>query len=217
MSNWDQSKFDEVLAGYLKVTSRTVPQALNNKAYFVARKALWVTHKADANKIRSELTTVSITTTETGYTYESTLAERIIWARAKREGLKLNRDQVATAAKALVGARLRSVAFIKSGWIPSIRKLEGLVKDRKGAAGSDREARQYGADKGQCIPAVEGGNNPVATIINSAKAKGDDDSALEKHGGKGLDLAFYDETQSMIEYIESKMKPDADAANLKLK
>src|SRR5436189_6455087 len=52
---WEQSGFDAALKDYIAVSRRTVPEVINRKAYFIARKSLWFTVKADAPEIRSRL------------------------------------------------------------------------------------------------------------------------------------------------------------------
>src|SRR5438105_9755152 len=71
---WDQSAFDAALKDYIAVSRRTVPEVINRKAYFIARKALWFTVKSDPGEIRSRLNR-SITverTTASGRTELST-------------------------------------------------------------------------------------------------------------------------------------------------
>jgi hypothetical protein len=223
---WDQSKFDAALAEYLKVTSRTVTDAINTKAYFIARKALYLTHKASKRAIQDSLgkiitsrrrMTTRIASLPSGRTADAPLAALIINARRGRAGQPgLHGIAMTRAIADLLNARMRSIAFLKSGWIPAIRILEGLAKDKSKAGPTDREARIYGRQKGGATPAAEG-VAPVATIINSALSRGDPGgAALAKYGGAGLEAAFAEETASMLKYLEEKMAPDAAAANAQL-
>ena len=66
--------------------------------------------------------------------------------------------------------------------------------------------------KGSARPATPG-FQLRAEIVNLASAARDHRGALIKYGSEGLDVAFQDETRSMWEYIERKMKPDAAAFN----
>ena len=47
--------FDDTLSEYLKVCTRSMTEAMNNKGYFIARAALWYTHKASAENIGDTL------------------------------------------------------------------------------------------------------------------------------------------------------------------
>ena len=235
MNDWDQSIFDATLQEYLKVCTRTVAEAINTKAYFVARAALWYTHKADAQDIGDTLgrfvSTLNLgrknkagrfTTTRTlelasAREYDAPLAAIIINARRGEKGEPgLYGAAMARAVRALIASRVRSIAFLKSGWLPAIRILSLYAKDKSGGAPTDSQARIFGQEKGSAVPAVDGGEM-IAQIINSALAKGDRGAqALAKWGGAGLETAFYNEVQSMREYIERKLAEPTAAANARL-
>jgi hypothetical protein len=232
---FDTSKFNEALREYMRVSSRTLQQAINTKAYYVARKATLYTHKADPTKIQSQLGGyIRVAhTTKTGRTVMrrklsltpsrddamAPLAALIVNKRRGSKGLPgLQGSAMAAAIRNLIAARLRSVAFIKSGWLEAIRTLASLA-DRKGQPPIDNMARQYGAAKGSATPAAAGGDVMIATILNAAVAKKGEGGfdALRRFGEAGLAMAFADEVQSMQEYIERKMQPDAERTNRKLR
>ncbi len=209
---WDQSQFNAVLIEEVKHTKRTVSQVLNTHAYFIARKALWYTHKADKSAISAQLSA------RPNYGHGDTVAEAIMIARLKEAGgyYTMSGSEFESAVRKFVGSRLRSVAFLKSGWIPAIRILETFTSTKSGAAARDSEARVYGQEKGAAYPAVAG-EVMTAKIVNDALAKGDEGGkALAKYGGAGLDTAFYDETQSMKEYTDRKLQEQFNEANKKL-
>lgn len=209
--NWDQSQFDAALTEELKHTKRTVAEALNQHAYYIARQALWHTKKADRATIQSQLTA------RPQYAEADTLAEAILIARYRaRGGWPASGADFERAIQKLIAARLRSVAFLKSGWIPAIRILESFAASKSGAAPRDSEAKVYGQEKGAAYPAVEG-EQMTARIVNSALAAGDDGGkALAKYGGAGLDTAFYAETGRIKEYIERKLAEQFAKTNEKL-
>lgn len=230
--SWDQTQFNEVLKEYLGWTKRTLAEVLNTKAYYIARKAIWYTAKASKESIGDSLGRFVSTsrTTKSGKTTTSRrlelaeareadapLAALIVNARRGAEGRPgLYGQAMAAAVRQLIAARVRSIAFIKSGWLPAIRILQTFAKDKSGAGPTDSAARIYGQEKGAAYPAVEG-HEMISRIVNSAAGKaGTSAAALDKYGGKGLDMAFYDETASMKEYIERKMAEDADRANASL-
>lgn len=119
------------------------------------------------------------------------------------------------AVRNLILARVRSIAFLKSGWLPAIKVFEPLAK-KEGALPA-KEGRQYGQAKGRGIPA-----NPGficrASIENYARTIKDPQfAALRRHGEPALQRAFDDEAASMWEYVKRKMAPDAAAFNAKQK
>lgn len=225
---WDQSRFDRTFARYMEHTSRDLVTAINTKSYFIARKATWFTHKADRGKIESSLGR-RITTMKTvikggkarlvsrrgleltrAKQYNAPLAGLII---NKRRGKKasggkggLTGRDMARAIRDLLAARLRSVAYFRSGWLAAIKRLAPLA-DKAGAPPMDTSARTYGGvAKGSVYPAVNLSTKSASTIINEAWSRHDQsNAAFYKHASRGLQRAFDDETKSMARYIKDKM------------
>jgi hypothetical protein len=231
VEGWDQSKFEEVLGRYLAETSKSMPEAINQKAYFVARKALWFTKKVERSQIRGELgRNVTIRrTTASGRVVRRrglelapsranekiSLAKMILAKRYRKRGdWPKDATEWEKRIRALIGVRERSTAFLKSGWLQAIKFLAGFVTSKSGAP-VDSSAVNYGSNKGSAIAATEANGN-IATIVNAAIARHDKKNSLQKYGAKALDLAFYDETQSMIEYLEQKMAKGTARANANL-
>jgi hypothetical protein len=229
--HWDQSVFDRTLAKYKEASKKTLARVINTKAYYVARKAVWFTPKADTKRIAAQLgqviavkesrmtkkgklrmTTRKTLTLVKGTQHNAPLAALIINARGGSNNQKgLYGSRMSRAIQKLLAARKRSVAFIKSGWLPAIKKLAPL-SDRRGAPATDSAAAQVGREKGTATPAKDG-FNPSAEIVNLATTRRDKKSALVRYGAPGLQKAFDDEVKSMNQYIEAKMKPDADKFN----
>jgi hypothetical protein len=213
------AKLSEAVALYLQVTSRTVQQVVNTKAYYIARKAIWFTEKADSYKMklslgglvpvryiaksgkvqrRSKLQLVS------GSEHSAPLAALIINKRQGRRGEKgLYGRDMARAVRSMLSARARSIGFIKSGWLPSVNNLAPLA-DRRGAPEIDRTAKQVGRAKGDCRPAAAG-FDVTAEIVNLASARRDLNGALLRVGGEGLRIAVADETADTADYIHRKL------------
>jgi hypothetical protein len=240
--SWDQSGFDSALDRYMALSRHSRLEVINKKAYFVARKALWFTDKVDPSRIRSELgrlvTVRSVTATGRTVRTRSlelaparehegiSLARMILIARYRRQGGGWPTDQAGwwegepgwdAAIRNLIASRERSSAFIKSGWLPAIRFLAGFVPNKSGQPAIDNEARIYGDAKGSAVAAAEA-NQGVAWIINSAFARHDTKtpSALERVGSKALDLAFYDETQDLLQEINRRLSELAVKANAEM-
>lgn len=226
---YDQSKFDKTFVEYMKHTSRDLVTAINTKAYYIARKATWFTHKANKGQIRTALgqrITVAHTTKSGRVVnrkqlqlahardHDAPLAGLIINKRRGKKGEKgLHGKAMAVAIRDLLVARERSVAYTKSGWLPAIKQL-ALVADNKNPPSIDTTAKTVGRAKGDAFPARDLHSKSAATIINEAWAKRDSGaSAFFKYGSQGLQKAFSDETASMKTYIEGKMNPAADKFN----
>jgi hypothetical protein len=230
-TEWQQSKFDEALVEYSKVSSRTLQEIVNTKAYYIARKALWFSPKADSYAMKQQLGGI-VTVRRVNKRgkvvkrrelqlvkserVDAPLAALIVNKRLGRKGDKgLFGRAMAAAIRELLSSRAKSIAFLKSGWLAPIRKLAPFA-DRRGAPQVDKEAKQIGRPKGDATPA-QPGFNPVAQIVNLASARRDTKGALVKYISPALAQAFQDETASMWAYMEEKMKPDAEAANAKMR
>ena len=235
---WDQRKFDAALREYVNVSSKTLQVIINTKAYYIARQALWFTARADSNSVRTTpggIITVQRLTkkgnlrkkrklnlmfSERADRADVPLAVLLLQARWRKAGMRSVYFGVSHASgvrameraiKGLITSRNRSLGFIKSGWLPAIQILAPL-SDKQGEPPLDTSAKRVGQSKGTATPA-QPGFDLRAEIVNMASAIRDKRGALIKYGSQGLDVAFRDETASMWEYIERKMKPDAAAFN----
>lgn len=230
MKTWDQSVFDSTLKDYSQVSKRTHQVIVNTKAFYVARKAVWFTHKADIQRVKNALgQIISVNRiTKAGKIAKrktvilkqgrgaAPLAALMISKRLASAGKRspfYGRSRSAGAAAMtrmvmkLMRARARSVAFLKSGWLPAIKKLAPYA-DKGSKPPIDNAAKIIGRDKGTAKPALAT-TNPVAEIINLATTRRDRKGALVKYGAPGLQRAFDDEAKSMVSYIEAKMAKDA--------
>jgi hypothetical protein len=224
---WDQRHFDRTFARYMQHTSRTLPEAINSKAFYIARGAVRETQKADKGKIRSALQqTIQVPSKSAVGTmrnkrvlvqardHDAPLAAVIINARRGAKNKRgLFGKNMRDAVKAMINARVRSVAYIKSGFLPAVKILAKFTKDKSRAPAMDSAAKQFGQAKGAAIPAGANAKVPMATIINEAYAKHDKNDALRKVGGRGLQRSFDAETASMRQHIEDKMRPAAAEFN----
>lgn len=203
----DDREFTKTLARYRAYcTSRTLPEIINTKAFFIARRAVVETPKAATKEIRKFIDARG-----------GEIVGKIINKRRGARGEKGLYGEAMTVAIGLVkAARLRSVAFLKSGWLPAIKVLEKRVemKWRRGAARNDKAAKIVGRDKGEATPARQGWK-VFAEIVNAANANRDTRTALIKEGFPALQRAFAHEVRSMKEYIEKKMREDAKIVGIK--
>lgn len=186
--------FDRTLKQYMQVSKRDLATVINTKGFFIARRAVIETPKADRRSItqlRSEL-------------FISKLINKRRGARGEKG---LYGQEMKLAVRAVISARLKSIAFLKSGWLQAIKKLAPFA-ERRGAPRADRSAKQIGQAKGNAIPARPGWK-PVATIINAALSSHDRKDALQKYGRPALQAAIDFEVQSMKEYMARKLNDSA--------
>lgn len=223
---WQQRVFNETLRRYLPKTSRTLPDALNTKSFFIGRRSVIETPRADKSEILALRERAVIGTgTRNGKaitireSVSQTRAARIIQARQAKEGKDpLKGRELSEEVRKFLGARLRSRAYLASGWLPGIRIMEMAVdpKYRRGAPRNDRTAAVSGRPKGGATPARPG-FRCTAIIENSIGIQGlrhsTQTAARDKYAAPALGRSFAYETQSINDYIAARMKPDADEFN----
>lgn len=216
-------EFQSTLRKYILASSREVPDICNTKSFFIARRAVIETPKADKQEIKTNLGSIkknkdgsrTMELTPSATNGDVPLAALIVNAKRGRRGLPgLYGSAMSEAIENMLGGRMRSVAFLKSAWLPAVRLLATLVKNKSGVARSDRTAREYGQPKGSAIPAREG-FRVKAIIINSASSASDKVGALHKYGGPALQRAFDYETRSMKQYIADKLAGAAKTAGIR--
>lgn len=180
----DPRPFNAVMQDYARLNRRTFPEIVNAKGLDFAFRALKETPKAAAAEIRA-------------------LPSQDWWPKfiAKQLGKGFTKEAAREFSRRVIGARLRAVAFVKSGWLPTIKRLWPIVKDRLFTRGSIQSARQYGVAKGSVRPAVAG-DNPTAVLENSAMG-------VEKVGVAAAERAMDQVKADMAEYIARKLEGNA--------
>lgn len=224
--------FQNTLRRYLKINRRTLPEALNEKAYFIVaggpdtKGVIQLTHKADHERIKSELGAEmkgvigkkgkelkrkKLAIVEK---YWAQLSVIIIIARLRKAGKSIpSASTLKDMALAMVRARIRSVGFIRSGWLPALRRLARFSK--YGQIKFDLPVKK-GVFKGGVSPATAAqGDFPKCIIWNSAGGEKKHKQALIRYGQPALERAVQDETRSMKTYLEKKLRENAHAAGIK--
>jgi len=223
----NMGEFTATLNRYKELSKRDPKKICDTKAFFIARRAVIETPKADAVRIKGELGRViskkkqavamSLRTVKRfsrwGLEVQVPLAALIINKRLGK-GRGLYGAAMTEAIRSLLAARMRSIAFIKSGWLAAIRTLVGLA-DTRGAPRQQSGPVQVGASKGFATPAQDSWRAKT-TIGNTASAKHDSQAALIKYGEPALQRAFDAETASMKDYMERKLKETAKAAGVRV-
>lgn len=218
----DTREFDSTMKRYREFSSRTPEKIVNTKAFYIARRAVIETPKADKKDIAADLGRFIKSGKKQGRLrlakgrfHNAPLAALIVNARRGAKGLPgLFGTAMTEAIKVIIGARMRSIAFLKSGWIQSIKAFEPFA-DKIGAPRTDSSAKQVGQAKGLGRPAIGQGWNAKAVLANLAGENRNNKVALSKYGAPALQRAFDAEALSMRQYIEKKMAEDAAAAGIK--
>ena len=207
----DTREFNETLRNYSNYSRRSFPEIVNTKAFFIARRAVVETIKADTGKIRRNFADRK---------GQEIIGKIINYRRGKRGEKGLYGEAMAEAQALVKAIRLRSVAFVKSGWIPAIKRLEKFVKSKRGAARSEEgdgigRPKVIGTPKGNALEAKENSFNCFAIIRNMASSK-HAHRDVEPMARKGLQKAIEYESLSMKVYIENEMRKAAGMAKIKL-
>jgi hypothetical protein len=197
----DTRQADAVLREYARHNRRDWPDIVNAKSLDFAFRALAETPKANVEEIRA---------LESREWWPKYVAKRIVGggvrfrkgkAKINIQGKGFSEAEAREVSRKIIAARSRAIAFVKSGWLPAIRRLWPLVKDKVFARGSVSGAKQYGADKGSVRPAVPG-DNPAAVLVNSAQG-------IEKVGPAAAQRALDGVAADMAVYIARKMEERA--------
>lgn len=199
----DNREFDQTLRKYVQTSPRDIATIVNTKAFYIARRATVETPAVTPQEIRE---------------FAARDGGKIMGMLInKRRGLKgekgLYGDAMAKMIATVKAARLRSRAFLKSGWLWAVKALEPYA-EKRGAPRVDRKARAIGKAKGSAKPAANGWH-VEAEIVNKVTAAWDDKDGAAKIAEPALQRAFDFETRSMLDYMERKMKDGAHKAGIK--
>lgn len=204
----DVWSFNQVLRRYAELSKRDWADIVNRKALQLAFETLKETPKADAAAIR-ELESkewwpkyIAKRITGAGVTFKHKKATIHI------QGRGYTRAEARQVSRKIIAARVRSTAFFKSGWLPAIRTLLPLVRDKAKLAVTVGGAKQVGVDKGRARPAVSG-TSPAAEIINSAFPS---EAKLKQFGVPALQRALERVKIDTAEYILRKTMDSAKKA-----
>lgn len=236
--------FSTALRKYSQLSKRTPAEICNRKSYAINRRAIWHTKKADAARIRQELGAFDVhnlvfnksgknkgkysrarkhSTFMFDRGAEGRFA-RIIIARLRKAGKQI--PGAAELEKIMVKAfraRLRSIAFLKSGFINPRETFKNWCKAHGvpiGRAGVPQEGQGIGGPKQ--IGQPKGGAHPAnfnwftkATFFNAASAKHDTRSGLIKFAEPALAKAFDEERVDTIQEIEKRLRQNARIAGIR--
>lgn len=242
-------EFTSTFRKLAELSKRAPAEQVNRKAYFIHRRALWYTAKADVEKIKHELgaseahnlvvnksgkrkgmfsraskhRTFVFSKTSTGK--EGRFA-RIVAAMFRKAGRAIPpAEQFAAYLLRAFKARLRSVAFLKSGWIAGRDKLKNWCVAHGVPIGKAGLPAQGGSGVGepkQIGSTKKGGANPAnfnwfarATFHNSAASRHASRAGLPKFAEPALARAFQEEAQDNLQEIERRLRQKAQLAGVR--
>ena len=206
----DTSEFDKTFREYMRYTSRTMSEACNQHAYYIARNACNTTKSADKEKITQDLRAAS-----SKYP-KAPLAAILVNKERKEKGKKgLNRENMRDAVEKFIRKRQSYRNFLRAGWLSAVKAIEPTVPKRNGTP-IPKGMRAKGFKKGGARAALDSITNwnPIASIWNSVKGNkdGKNNEKIKSIIEEGAVAAIQQETISMREYIQRKM----DEADWKL-
>jgi hypothetical protein len=214
----NNAEFNRALQAAAKESSRTYPQVVNGQSLALASRALRATMKADANKIAYQLGQVAtqkkvskkgrVSFKRIYADTNNTLAHKIVVARLRQRGQPIpDAAEVDRMAKRMRGARLRAVAFIRSGWVYAIRTLATQVGYRDARGGRPRAgeaARMTGTQKGYAKPAPKTSGDVAACEIANTALLQDERSPMPV-ALAGLNSAFAESVRDMRNHLREKL------------
>jgi hypothetical protein len=199
-----QREFTATLRKYAEYSKRDTATIVNTKAFYIARRATVETPTAEASKILEFI----------GRDGGAIIGKIINKRRGARGEKGLYGKDMTKAIDVVRAARLRSRAFIKSGWLWAVKALEPFAEKIGGGPRVDRKAKRIGVAKGSAKPATQGWR-VRAQIVNTVTAAWDKQEGAAKIAEPALQRAFDAENQSMKDYIERKQRKAAKEAGIK--
>lgn len=211
----NSAAFTQQLRRYAKVNRRSFKEIVNAKALDMAFQALKHTDAANASAIEYKLGAIGNKVSRSRKTgqlrkgkrilKESSFAARIVNSRRKKAGQPmLWGKELEKAAQKLINMRVRAVKFLKSGWLPAIKKLSYAVERRDRRPWPKGLSKGKAATKGWGRPA-KAELNPEAWIANSAT--NNSQQAISKVKA-GLTRGMAASVADMAVYIEKKLGRD---------
>ena len=192
----DTREFQEAMKFYLKHSKRDLAFVVNKRAINVSFLTMKKTPSASAARINRDLRKRIAVDSRKGKKKPPLAALLIASGSDKIGGKKPARGLYGAAMKEeierVIGRRQRTRAYIKSGFIKTIRDLERKVPGRQGfskPAGEGRPARP--------------GINPTAEVINHATNAG-------KIAGPALQKALNADAADMRRFTEKRLQKTAN-------
>lgn len=206
----DTRDFDKTFQEYMRFTSRSMADAVNQHAYYIARNATRTTKAATAQDIRRDMLKTCVKHPP------APLAAVVV---NRQLGLKNQKGlygvDMSDAIERFLLRRSNYRNFLRSGWLAAVKKLDAVVPKRNGARIPNNTDRRKlsSLGGGYGAPTHFTNFNPLASIWNSISGKDPSkEPTVNKIITEGAQEAINLETDSMRKYIERKI----DALNKEL-
>lgn len=194
-NHFDQAHFDTQLSRlfglYMSTTKKGITEAANTRSRYVVGKAFEMTPKADKDRIKAQLNEAR--------PGGKTLAELILAKQGKLTGTKAENKKT---IRRFIGARRRSVGFVKSGWVPAFQQLGKSIGKNGFPAGG--KGLKRGKDKGYAKPARAKDGRALDTEVVYANTV----TVAKKVGERALIEATKKEAASLKQHLEKKLRTD---------
>lgn len=167
----DIKEWQAAVRDFAQQSSRELPDIINRSAGSISLKALMGTKRVDRDDIRDALVTAGKVDFRKGKRgqWKATVSKEftgLAYALAQKRKLGEQGKALEQRVRKLVNARIRSVGFLASGWLPCIDKFR---KWMKGYGRPDLRKRGK-RPLGEGVVATES-LKPVATVENFVGAK----------------------------------------------
>ena len=196
--------FNKVLKEYSAWSKKQPAEIVNSKLFYIARNATNTTKKADPGKIRNELES-------NAKNYDAPLAAILVNRDLGRQNKKgLYGEKMVKAVEKRIKSAVSHINFLRSGWLPAIRKLDIAVKQgdisfsRRYAPKQATGIKQIGKPKGDAIWAKNTSFRCWGEIQNWIGQGKQASSTVTQILTEGLKQAVIQEMNSMIVYIQRK-------------
>lgn len=213
---------ESTMQRYAREMNRSAEYTVNRTLQNIAGWAAHETIKADRERLAAELGAPASSTGSGGARairrpaiQPTTVAKARYAANLRRKGLPIPPEPMFTQkVRAMVAAILRSVAFMKAGWLPAFRALKARQAElafSETAAFGGRWEPGYG----DVSRARETGPGWEGEIANQSVNRMDPGSwpALERYAGSGLDRAVRLKIRDMEDFLDREAEKNARLFN----
>lgn len=236
------SEFNSAIRLLAAAKKKDLATVVNKKLYYVAKRSVWYTHVANYERIANELgqnyqratgkrsnsfKMIKHSTRNNAREYNAPLAAILVnYYRGKIGKVGLRGAEMIKEVQRFVGKRLRSIGFIKAGWIAARDAFKQKAKILSAPEGTiaGKTKRAGVARLGGGIPAVP--NDKVYAAIwnqsNYLKDKNPEtgqpyghEKALMKYAFPALKRAFIEELADTKKELEKELRKSARATGVK--
>lgn len=230
----DMTEWRKAAAELFRTSKRDLPDFLNGQALHVSIEAVRQTQKADAVKIAHKLGVVGhalkkVKDRKTGkikivkgakIIKQDSYAAHILAAGFKQTGQwRAKGKTMDERVKNFINKAVRSVAYIKAGWIPARKKLFRVVRKRPANSNSVGDAKMWGKPQGYAHPAKGNFFEKLSAIIGNTAIETDIEAPSKtpgqpmKFAKEGLEKALNVCARDMLETLYKRLNPSFQKAS----